>query len=123
MEPTPTPPIKKKSRYLGFIFGGLIFVSIVAVAAAGSSNTSRNSPAATPSAQTAIQAQQVPIQQNDSLSNNHSYVNSSDNTVHSPAYSNTVPAGATARCRDLTYSFSQHRRGTCSGHHGVAQWY
>ncbi|KAA2266180.1 DUF3761 domain-containing protein [Solihabitans fulvus] len=32
------------------------------------------------------------------------------------------PAGATARCRDGEYSFSQHRSGTCSGHGGVAQW-
>jgi len=34
----------------------------------------------------------------------------------------TVPAGATARCRDGAYSFSQSRSGTCSGHGGVAEW-
>ena len=34
----------------------------------------------------------------------------------------SVPAGATARCRDGTYSFSQHRAGTCSHHGGVAAW-
>jgi hypothetical protein len=33
------------------------------------------------------------------------------------------PAGATARCNDGTYSYSQHRSGTCSHHHGVAIWY
>jgi uncharacterized protein with FMN-binding domain len=32
------------------------------------------------------------------------------------------PAGATAKCRDGTYSFSQHRRGTCSHHGGVEEW-
>ncbi len=32
-----------------------------------------------------------------------------------------VPAGATARCRDGTYSLSD-RRGTCSLHGGVAAW-
>lgn len=32
------------------------------------------------------------------------------------------PAGATALCRDGTYSFSQHRRGTCSHHGGVEKW-
>jgi len=32
------------------------------------------------------------------------------------------PPGATARCRDKTYSYSQHRRGTCSHHGGVAAW-
>lgn len=34
----------------------------------------------------------------------------------------TIPAGATARCRDGTYSFSQSRRGTCSGHGRVSEW-
>ncbi|MCP2336054.1 DUF3761 domain-containing protein [Actinomadura rupiterrae] len=33
-----------------------------------------------------------------------------------------APSGATALCRDGTYSFSAHRRGTCSHHGGVAQW-
>lgn len=33
------------------------------------------------------------------------------------------PRGATARCNDGTYSYSQNRRGTCSGHGGVAVWY
>jgi hypothetical protein len=33
-----------------------------------------------------------------------------------------APAGATARCVDGTYSYSQHRRGTCSKHGGVAEW-
>ncbi|MGD0715339.1 MAG: DUF3761 domain-containing protein [Gaiellaceae bacterium] len=32
------------------------------------------------------------------------------------------PPGATARCRDGTYSYSQHRSGTCSHHGGVAVW-
>jgi len=30
--------------------------------------------------------------------------------------------GATAICNDGTYSYSAHRRGTCSHHGGVAQW-
>jgi hypothetical protein len=32
------------------------------------------------------------------------------------------PSGASAICRDGTYSYSAHRRGTCSHHGGVAQW-
>lgn len=56
------------------------------------------------------------------LSNDNTYVNSNGNTVHSPAYSNTTPSGATAICGDGTYSFSQHRQGTCSHHGGVTQW-
>jgi hypothetical protein len=35
---------------------------------------------------------------------------------------NPNPTGATARCRDGTLSYSQHHRGTCSHHGGVAQW-
>lgn len=33
------------------------------------------------------------------------------------------PTGATARCRDGTLSYSANRRGTCSHHGGVAEWY
>jgi hypothetical protein len=44
--------------------------------------------------------------------------------VHVPAHTDTgaAPAGASAQCRDGTYSFSTHRRGTCSHHGGVARW-
>jgi len=34
----------------------------------------------------------------------------------------TYPSGASAVCRDGTYSYSARRRGTCSHHGGVAQW-
>lgn len=60
---------------------------------------------------------------NPSLSNNNYYTNSYGNTVHSPAYSNSRPSAASAQCRDGTYSFSQHRSGTCSHHGGVSTWY
>jgi hypothetical protein len=33
-----------------------------------------------------------------------------------------APATATALCNDGTYSSSQHRSGSCSGHKGVKQW-
>jgi hypothetical protein len=57
------------------------------------------------------------------LSNNNHYTNVDGQSVHSPAYSSGgIPAGATAQCGDGTYSFSQHRRGTCSHHGGVAKW-
>jgi hypothetical protein len=32
------------------------------------------------------------------------------------------PSGATALCRDGTYSYSKHHSGTCSYHGGVAKW-
>ena len=35
---------------------------------------------------------------------------------------NTDPTGATAKCKDGTYSKSAHRSGTCSRHGGVAEW-
>jgi len=57
------------------------------------------------------------------LSNNNYYVNSVGNTVHSPAYSVSIPSSASARCGDGTYSFSQSRSGTCSHHGGVSTWY
>lgn len=38
------------------------------------------------------------------------------------ASAGTAPPGATALCRDGTYSYSQHRSGTCSHHGGVAEW-
>ena len=50
------------------------------------------------------------------------YTNSAGQRVQSPTYYPSVPRGATARCVDGTYSFSQNRRGTCSHHGGVAQW-
>ena len=50
------------------------------------------------------------------------YTNSNGERVQSPTYYNSPPAGATALCRDGTYSFSRSRRGTCSHHGGVARW-
>lgn len=50
------------------------------------------------------------------------YTNSQGERVQSPTYYKTVPAGATAECRDGTYSFSRNRRGTCSHHGGVKRW-
>ncbi len=38
------------------------------------------------------------------------------------AVGDSPPPGATARCKDGTYSFSQTRQGTCSHHGGVAEW-
>jgi Protein of unknown function (DUF3761) len=52
------------------------------------------------------------------------YRNSDGVCVHRPVKSQDsgVPQGATAQCRDGSYSFSQHRSGTCSHHGGVAKW-
>jgi hypothetical protein len=53
---------------------------------------------------------------------NGTYENSAGNVVCKPYESPTQPAGATAKCADGTYSFSESRSGTCSHHGGVAVW-
>lgn len=53
---------------------------------------------------------------------NGTYVNSKGQTVQRPENCSGTPKGATAECRDGSYSFSQSRRGTCSHHGGVAKW-
>lgn len=51
------------------------------------------------------------------------YRNSQGEWVPSPQASPSgPPAGASAQCRDGTYSFSRSRRGTCSHHGGVSRW-
>ena len=40
----------------------------------------------------------------------------------SPSQDGRVPRGATARCKDGSYSQSRSRRGTCSQHGGVKDW-
>jgi hypothetical protein len=52
------------------------------------------------------------------------YKNKAGEEVHRPAHTinNQVPAGASAQCRDGSYSFSRSRRGTCSHHGGVGRW-
>ena len=59
---------------------------------------------------------------NANCTNNGTYVNSKGQTVKRPENCPVAPKGATAQCRDGTYSFSQSRRGTCSRHGGVAKW-
>lgn len=54
---------------------------------------------------------------------NGTYVNSAGHTVCRPETASSPPAGATAQCKDGTYSFSESRSGTCSHHGGVAVWY
>jgi hypothetical protein len=58
----------------------------------------------------------------DTTTSGRSYTNVDGERVPSPVRSRSVPAGASARCGDGTYSFSRHRQGTCSHHGGVAEW-
>lgn len=50
------------------------------------------------------------------------YKNSYGKCVNRPRKAPRAPAGATAQCRDGSWSFSQHRSGTCSHHGGVSRW-
>ena len=63
--------------------------------------------------------QSIHAQQTDNCENG-TYINSAGNAVCRPSSRNT--GGATARCRDGSYSYSQSRRGTCSRHGGVSAW-
>jgi hypothetical protein len=79
-------------------------------------------PSATePSSETGAAAQEPRI--TSPPSSGKTYVNVDGKRVPSPVFSDKKPAGATARCRDGSYSFSQHRQGTCSHHGGVAEWF
>ncbi|MEK7515612.1 MAG: DUF3761 domain-containing protein [Patescibacteria group bacterium] len=107
--------------------GGVILLGTVASAVSepAPSATSQTSTYQTPTYQ--VQPTKAPVYQaqpvqSTQLSNDNYYTNVDGNQVHSPAYSNTAPAGASAQCRDGTYSFSQHRSGTCSHHGGVSSW-
>lgn len=54
-----------------------------------------------------------------------SYSGSYDATTTSGSTSTSTSSSsstATAQCRDGSYSYSQHRSGTCSHHGGVARW-
>jgi len=77
------------------------------------------------SAQAPQPAPPHPTQQQKSqprCADNGTYVNSKGKTVKRPENCTAAPQGATAQCRDGSYSFSQSRRGTCSHHGGVAKW-
>lgn len=50
------------------------------------------------------------------------YRNANGECVPKPDTSTSLPGRAIAKCRDGTYSFSNHRRGSCAGHGGVAAW-
>jgi hypothetical protein len=131
MNPTPTKSVRpwyKKKRYL------IPIGTIIAITTLGSSDHNTSPQVQNTQTVTAASKQldvpipaktyQVNTTSETDLSNNNYYTNTYGNTVHSPAYTedNSIPVGASAQCRDGTYSFSQSRRGTCSHHGGVAVW-
>lgn len=75
-----------------------------------------------PSPSPAATSNSKPKQSQANCADNGTYVNSKGQVVKRPENCSGPPKGATAQCRDGSYSFSQSRRGTCSHHGGVAKW-
>ncbi len=73
---------------------------------------------------TAASAKDLPSDPEADYQSHGHYVNVDGKSIHSPTKTNdgAVPPGASAKCRDGSYSFSTHHTGTCSGHQGVAEW-
>jgi len=60
--------------------------------------------------------------QNAQTSEGDYYTNVNGHRVRRPVRADRAPVGASAKCRDGSWSFSENRRGTCSHHGGVASW-
>ena len=95
--------------------------AVVPPAAAPATSTDP-APAAAPAHASAPAPALAPVDPASSCDEATNYVNSDGVCVPRPVAAPSAPAGATAQCNDGTYSFSRHRQGTCSGHHGVANW-
>ena len=104
----------------GFIYG-FVLVIILFVQQV-SSQDSPQSPSSSSASPTAASSNSKPDNSKANCANNGTYVNSKGETVKRPENYATAPKGATAQCRDGTYTFSHSRRGTCSHHGGVAKW-
>jgi hypothetical protein len=70
------------------------------------------------------QARPLPEPDESRLDRHGHYRSQDGSEVHRPAKSldGAKPNGASAKCRDGTWSFSHTHRGTCSRHGGVAHW-
>jgi|GEM_PF-2318822 hypothetical protein len=73
-------------------------------------------------AQTPQPSNPPPQQQHQKCTDNGTYVNSKGETVKRPENCSGVPQGATAQCRDGSYSFSHSRSGTCSHQSNCISW-
>jgi|ERR1039458_879200 hypothetical protein len=99
----------------------LFYVLALAVILLSQQIVSQTQPSSPPTAPNATSTTK-PSPGEVNCTNNGTYVNSKGQTVQRPENCSGPPKGATAQCRDGSYSFSQSRRGTCSHHGGVAKW-
>lgn len=102
-------------RPLSVLFLVPVLLAQFLVAQSQPAPQSHNNASSSPSTQSANQPKP-------NCTDNGTYVNSKGQTVKRPETCSAAPQGATAQCRDGTYSFSRSRRGTCSHHGGVAKW-
>jgi hypothetical protein len=94
----------------------LLFALIAAISGSGSTARATN----TVSAAQAASTHTVSAAQPGSIACKDGYYkNVSGHCVRRPS---NDPKGATAKCRDGSYSYSEHASGTCSHHGGVARW-
>jgi hypothetical protein len=87
-------------------------------AAATTPTVAKPAPAAAPAPATAAPATAAPA----TAAPAQAKSSTASKSVPTATAGNTDPTGATAKCKDGTYSKSQHRSGTCSKHGGVADW-
>ncbi len=111
-----------KTRAEGWIHGNAIAL-LQTTEPTSSSRTSASTPKPRRISPTASNTSTPTVSSSSRPASGRSYVNVDGVRVPSPVFSKTRPAGATARCRDGSHSFSLNRRGTCSHHGGVAEWY
>ncbi len=87
------------------------------------SNDTSSAAAPSPSPSSGAGRPPAPAGRSGRASSDDYYTNVEGVRVRRPTFSDSgPPSGATAQCRDGSYSFSRNRRGTCSHHGGVAKW-
>src|SRR5262249_51919687 len=102
-----------KRHLTGLLLAGVLLNGLAAAQIQPAPQSRRNSSSAS-TAQTA--------QPQTNCRHDGTYVNPQGQSVKRPEDCSAAPQGATAQCRDGSYSFSTNRRGTCSHHRGVAKW-
>ena len=88
-------------------------------ASSSTSSSAASAPAATPPPATTPPSGSASSQTSPATTKSSSAASSSSSK---PASGNTDPTGATAKCKDGTYSKSKSHSGACSHHGGVDQW-
>ena len=109
-----------RSRHKLLVAAALL-LTLVPFQAIGQNQAPSQSAPSSGSSSAKAQASQ-PEDKDKSCTDNGTYVNSKGETVKRPETCSSAPKGATAQCRDKSYSFSHTRQGTCSHHGGVAKW-